>query len=526
MDNAAFRALVNERRPDGGKSTKEIAREAVEDEFARKRKRGGGRRGGRGGRDDYGSDSGGSSDEDTDRKWGKDKQDAEKDEKEEEPEWKRRRREKKAADGGGYRDRAKERREGKGTDYAAIEGLASSGGVEEEDRKRREELSKYLGGDEEHTHLVRGLDKALAEKVRREEMGGRGSQDRDLDDMLEEAYAQNKGEKRERDWRSTKPKTELGKSVLGYLLQKDKEGAPQSQTAAAALVKGNPTIQKSIQRSVLTFSLSSDIRRRKDAWEAPRTSVRSFVGGEGEANSRRMAPLNHHMIATIAKKLDGGLSRQKERSRYASVPKASEKNGKLSEKQPGAASGNASKDAKATAATNGNATKEEDDSDDDIFADVGEYVPQAPPKPAEPSSTAENGEHEESAGRTNGEEKSKEKQSIFDNLLQEDVPVAPVPRPPVRQLQPQRNQPKQKNKKVIDRDIFGGGQDDQLPYQKRRGPQSAAMEGVSLNTYQGGYGEELDVDFGGFEEDRRKKKRDNDGEKETGDGEEEDDEEG
>jgi IK cytokine len=29
-------------------------------------------------------------------------------------------------------------------------------------------ISKYLGGDEEHTHLVKGLDVALARRVRRE----------------------------------------------------------------------------------------------------------------------------------------------------------------------------------------------------------------------------------------------------------------------------------------------------------------------------------------------------------------------
>lgn len=533
MDNAAFRALVNERRPDGGKSTKEIAREAVEDEFARKRKGrggGGGRRGGRGGRDEYGSDSGGSSDEDAGKKWGKDKIGKdEKGEEEDEPEWKRRRREKKAPE---YRDRARERREGKASDYSAIEGLAPSG-AEEEDRKRRAELSKYLGGDEEHTHLVRGLDKALAEKVRREEMGGGGSQeDGDLDDLLEEAYAEKRGTAGgRRDWRTAKPKSELGKSVLGYLLQKGTgEGAPP-QTGAAGRAKGNPAVQKSIQRAVLTFSLNADARRRREAWEAPRTSVRSFAPREGEATGNRMNPLNRHMIATIAKKLDGGSNRQKERSRYGSLPEKKEgETGKASGNGKGGGDArrteeaDSTKAAKVTEATNGNTAKE-DDSDDDIFADAGEYVPQAPPKPTEQGSVAENDEADKSTEET--EEKPKQKESIFDNLLQEDAPAAPARQPQQPQsLSVKQPQPPSK-KKVIERDLFGGGQEtDQLPYHKRRGPQSAAMEGVSMTTYRGGYGEEMDVDFGGFEEDRRKKKDDDDEEKEGGEEEEEEDEEG
>ena len=68
MDNDAFRTIINKQRKSvtPEKSTKEIAREAVENEFQNKRRRGGG--GGRRGRGDYNvdgyrSNSGGSSDE-------------------------------------------------------------------------------------------------------------------------------------------------------------------------------------------------------------------------------------------------------------------------------------------------------------------------------------------------------------------------------------------------------------------------------------------------------------------------------
>eukprot|EP00281_Chroomonas_sp_CCMP1168_P020976 CAMPEP_0206232448 /NCGR_PEP_ID=MMETSP0047_2-20121206/11418_1 /ASSEMBLY_ACC=CAM_ASM_000192 /TAXON_ID=195065 /ORGANISM="Chroomonas mesostigmatica_cf, Strain CCMP1168" /LENGTH=293 /DNA_ID=CAMNT_0053656179 /DNA_START=124 /DNA_END=1001 /DNA_ORIENTATION=+ len=58
-----------------------------------------------------------------------------------------------------YRDRAKERRLGVSSEYSISEEAVKGLTVEE---------SKYLGGDMEHTHLVRGLDFALLAKVRSE----------------------------------------------------------------------------------------------------------------------------------------------------------------------------------------------------------------------------------------------------------------------------------------------------------------------------------------------------------------------
>jgi IK cytokine len=79
-----------------------------------------------------------------------------------------------------YRDRAKERRDGANPDYTGVEdpGPSTSGyravapnidpKVQAEQRKKEIQESKYLGGDMEHTHLVKGLDYALLQKVRSE----------------------------------------------------------------------------------------------------------------------------------------------------------------------------------------------------------------------------------------------------------------------------------------------------------------------------------------------------------------------
>lgn len=83
-----------------------------------------------------------------------------------------------------YRDRARERREGLNTDFELdpddlrISNPTYDGTkiddpdqeLDENERRQREiEESKYLGGDVEHTHLVKGLDFALLEKVKNEQ---------------------------------------------------------------------------------------------------------------------------------------------------------------------------------------------------------------------------------------------------------------------------------------------------------------------------------------------------------------------
>jgi len=81
-----------------------------------------------------------------------------------------------------YRDRATERREGKNSDYQhndgqdlaktaeyrAVAPTADQVNTAAERRRLAIQESKFLGGDMEHTHLVKGLDFALLQKVRSE----------------------------------------------------------------------------------------------------------------------------------------------------------------------------------------------------------------------------------------------------------------------------------------------------------------------------------------------------------------------
>merc|ERR1719266_2000833 len=77
-----------------------------------------------------------------------------------------------------YRDRAKERRDGGVSDrpddssgsgaYRAVAPDVKGNFDAAERRRQMIQESKFLGGDMEHTHLVKGLDFALLQKVRSE----------------------------------------------------------------------------------------------------------------------------------------------------------------------------------------------------------------------------------------------------------------------------------------------------------------------------------------------------------------------
>ncbi|OAV98749.1 hypothetical protein PTTG_01695 [Puccinia triticina 1-1 BBBD Race 1] len=97
---------------------------------------------------------------------------------------------------GGYRDRASERRQGLDGDFAEAEHLlenfqarvAAAGS--QMDKDVLEQQTKYLGGDERHTILVKGLDHALLER-RKAELSEGGKLGQVTDDDLEIAYQQN-----------------------------------------------------------------------------------------------------------------------------------------------------------------------------------------------------------------------------------------------------------------------------------------------------------------------------------------------
>ncbi|GFY56310.1 protein Red [Trichonephila inaurata madagascariensis] len=94
-----------------------------------------------------------------------------------------------------YRDRAKERRDGVNPDYQNEDPITSAAGYRAvapdaksgldaaERRRQMIQESKFLGGDMEHTHLVKGLDYALLQKVR-SEINYKEKEEEELENLL------------------------------------------------------------------------------------------------------------------------------------------------------------------------------------------------------------------------------------------------------------------------------------------------------------------------------------------------------
>ncbi|KAL8604022.1 hypothetical protein ACOMHN_024847 [Nucella lapillus] len=116
-----------------------------------------------------------------------------------------------------YRDRARERRDGQSitepdalsttADYRAVAPDAKSVENYAERRKQVIQESKYLGGDMEHTHLVKGLDFALLEKVRTEI----NFKEKEDEEQMESVFSQNKEEEDPEE--KIQFKTKLGRNI-------------------------------------------------------------------------------------------------------------------------------------------------------------------------------------------------------------------------------------------------------------------------------------------------------------------------
>jgi hypothetical protein len=437
MNNDAFRALVRERAKI--KTTKEIAREAVEQEFEKRKKR----------------KHGGSSSEESD---GSDT------DQEDEPRrdlltpvvaQKKARQQNESK----YRDRAKERREGKNVDYQAqaslLEGVTAKG--TEESNMDRVTISKYLGGDEAHTHLVKGLDVTLVRKVKREL--GKETMDVDADSLpgkveKKEEFVQDKVQARlllqRVNCRSIS--SELGRQMLSHLKNVHLPLPPLSQL----FIRTSPA-GFAIQRSILTFSTLGDPRDRNRAWEVPLESTQAVSHADVSAareETNGATPVDAGLLQQMKRVL--APKNQEEKTAACSAGETSVAKGKMQKHQGHSETINA-----------------EESDDDDIFDGIDDYVP---PTQASASNRAVSVGHDGQGNKT--------QDSIFSGL------IAPKKQQPLRAVVPMPNSANDLSQRtVISRDVLGS----QVVPPKA----NSTHAGISVSSYQGGYGEEMDVDFDG-----------------------------
>ncbi|KAJ3784833.1 RED-like protein N-terminal region-domain-containing protein [Lentinula aff. detonsa] len=123
--------------------------------------------------------------------------------------------------GGKYRDRAAERRVGEGNDYAQVEAVLEEfeKRTADQDEHTVDEQRRYLGGDSEHSILVKGLDMALLQQNK-----AKAAMATDEDESLEQAYTQSS------ETTVPNPKKRSREDILRELKEKRTQGG-ESTTA-------------------------------------------------------------------------------------------------------------------------------------------------------------------------------------------------------------------------------------------------------------------------------------------------------
>lgn len=133
-----------------------------------------------------------------------------------------------------YRDRAKERRSGVSQDYqpedpmnttSAYRAVApdiQSGMDAAERRREMIQNSKFLGGDMEHTHLVKGLDFALLQKVRSEIKNKELEQEQEMERLVKPKEVVKEEKEKEKEIKKKEDemqfKTKVGRNIYKTIM--------------------------------------------------------------------------------------------------------------------------------------------------------------------------------------------------------------------------------------------------------------------------------------------------------------------
>lgn len=242
-----------------------------------------------------------------------------------------------------YRDRARERRDGANPDYQAMDvaGGASNAyravapdlksGLDAAERRRQMiQESKFLGGDMEHTHLVKGLDYALLSKVRSEIVVKEHEQEVEMEKLAEEAEEKEKEEEKilaeEPEYRSI-----MGKNIHNIVtfyrsrhIERNDLFSPGRMAYVIELEDENAEtdIPTTLIRSKLDVPVNhADIQTltTNDIVINKLAQILSYLrqGGRGKKNKRRDKdkPLIKEVEREKDTRGDGGRDRERERDR-------------------------------------------------------------------------------------------------------------------------------------------------------------------------------------------------------------------
>ncbi|KDQ19192.1 hypothetical protein BOTBODRAFT_28680 [Botryobasidium botryosum FD-172 SS1] len=248
-----------------------------------------------------------------------------------------------------YRDRATERRLGVTNDYADVEAILDDfekRTASLEDRSQVEEQRKYLGGDEKHTILVKGLDHSLLEQNK-----ARAGESGDLDDALEQAFlASSSTSAPEAAAAPVVPQKRTREDIIRELKEKRQEGETPSPAPAQSAPEVSIEVAKKQGKFKPIGAPKEKEREEKEGEKKDRGEKRKKrkVVVEGQEGSKKKGKGKEVAVAESSTAVVPTLSTAK------SEPAAKPPNPVLRPPPPPA-------------------QEEAPDEDFDIFADVGEY---------------------------------------------------------------------------------------------------------------------------------------------------------
>ena len=259
------------------------------------------------------------------------------------------------SDGPKYRDRAKERRkEEDGVPAESLEAIAA---------RLDTEQTKFLGGDVEHTHLVRGLDYALLRKIRDGE--GRGAEN-NLDAAAEDAEEKRRAANIAAFAPATETVTVLGANLKALLLSANTRFVALAPSSASLSGAGRGANASASVFAHLAFEYDVDPESEQDIPTLiSQAGGRHAAAGRADSSDRALtsvcvvsAAMATRLAALFSGKSAGGKGTKRKRNKEEvdAVSRA----GKLPAQQPAAA---ASAPSRALV------------DDDDIFEGAGKYVP-------------------------------------------------------------------------------------------------------------------------------------------------------
>lgn len=271
-----------------------------------------------------------------------------------------------------YRDRARERRDGANPDYTNVETARNassaayravapdvkSGIDAAERRKQMIQESKFLGGDMEHTHLVKGLDYALLQKVRSEIV----VKELEEEDEPEEAEEKKPEEEPAKEIKAPPPKPEkkelefqtvMGKNIFNTVAARRSRHVERNELFAPG-------------RMAYVIDLAEDENAESDI---PTTLIRSKADVPSSAEDIQTLTTNDIVINKLAQILSylrqGGRSKKNKR-RDKDKPLFKEDDDMKPPGNSGVSGGGGS---------SGSRHRKETHEDDSIYGNIGDYVP-------------------------------------------------------------------------------------------------------------------------------------------------------